>query len=90
MKLTIDVRRRRARLEPVDERGGGSTTTDSALARVPRTGEFLRVDDDDRLAKVMAVIWEPDGCITLELDERREGDVGAVDAGSDIAAWWFG
>lgn len=91
MKLTIDARRSRARLEPEGESGDRLTTTGTPVPRVPLAGEFLRMDGgEDRLAKVVAVIWEPDGCITLELDGGRERDGAAEDACSNIAEWWFG
>ena len=89
MKLTIEDHGARARLEPHGPGGATDGTSGSEDRRVPLTGEFVRIDGGrERLAKVLAVVWEPDGCITLELDSGTEHDAPGDDACSDVERWF--
>lgn len=71
-------------------------TLERHAARVPSTGEFIRLELSGRaVARVEAVIWEPDGCVTLKL-QMLQG-TGAVDEASlleercaEIPEWWLG
>jgi hypothetical protein len=89
MKLTIEDQGARARLEPYGPGEVTDATSGSEDRRVPLTGEFVRIDGGgERLAKVLAVVWEPDGCITLELDSGPDHDAADDDACSDVERWF--
>jgi hypothetical protein len=89
VKLTIEDRGARARLEPHEQGAAFGRTSGGDDRRVPLTGEFVRIDGDgERLAKVLAVVWEPDGCITLELDPGTDHDAASDDACSDVERWF--
>ena len=88
-------------MEPTTDTGGaqreraagseGSTGRGTDRLRVPVTDDVLRIDGgDERRARVVAVIWEPDGCITLELEEDRDGKPTIDDGRTDLPEWWFG
>jgi hypothetical protein len=71
------------------ESGSAGGSTDRL--RVPVPDDVLRIDGgDERVSRVVAVVWEPDGCITLELDQDRDGAPATEDAPSDIPEWWLG
>ena len=71
-------------------------TVDRDLARVPSTGEFIRLDaPGGPLAKIQTVIWESDGSVTLELaklhgtqsvDRNALRDEGWIEP----PEWWLG
>ena len=70
-------------------------TLDRDVPRVPSMGEFIRLDvPGGALARVEAVIWEPDGSVTLELLTLQ--GTGAVSTAAleegcaELPEWWLG
>lgn len=72
------------------------STLEINAARVRPTRELMRLEvSGGALASVEAVIWEPDGCVTLKL--RLLQAAGAVDGAApleegcaEIPEWWLG